>query len=226
MTEEELQTLLRYSPTFKSRLSRLWEAGDDLILGTGSLSLVIAAVWFLLAWVVRLSTDLDIGWGSQHRETALIVITIGSFVTFAFILSGGGALSGVDQQAVSQDLEGRLATVSEYKITEVAALEEPEHGAYFFFLRTSDDRVYATFDFGSKEVAIAGANSSQSQFVPKSRLLLSRAKKSGVLVGEEFRGEALAFEVVGLMTSETEHWPQTGEFLDIPWMKIERTFRA
>jgi len=122
------------------------------------------------------------------------------------------------------DIDDGKVRVEQYTICEAKVLQEQEHGGLFYFLRTSDDRVYVAFDYESQRLGVDGEDPLSSFFAPKSMLRIEKTMHSGTTLVEKFEGESLDVPAPIPMTNKTWRWPEPEEFVKVPWTKIEERY--
>lgn len=110
------------------------------------------------------------------------------------------------------------------RLVEAKVFQEEEHGALFYFLRTSDDLVYVSFDYESQDLAAGGEDPMSSSFKPRTTLRIEKTPHARQLLSEHFLGDALPVPKPLPMAVRADIWPECGEFVDVAWSAIEAKY--
>jgi hypothetical protein len=221
MTADErvsLQDRLRSAP-------RPWkQAAENFGVLWACSMLLLTLGWGLIGWLAGRVSDANIGWKSPF---ALWIVPLSVGCTLCYALYS--TLRWIQPvSARRQLLHADLATgiVQEEQLTFVEAMcfQEPEHDGLIYFLRTADDRVFATFDYESQDLGAGGEDAFSSSFRPKSQLRLVRLPSAREPLRVTFYGEILPTDRVLKLSAPAKQWPKDDEFIDVPWAELERQF--
>lgn len=224
MSNDERHVLQRRVSGIRSRMSNLRELGSDVFLAAGNFSFFVVLLWLLIAWVVRALFDIEIGWGNPHRMTIIFSIVTLCFTYLLVSMTGFGALRGDLRQKLVADIENQVILIDEYSLTDTIKFEELEHGGFIYFFRTTDGKVYVSYDNESQDLSVGGQDRNLSSFVPRSRLRIGKTPLAGICVSEEFVGDVLPVDGLLPMSDEIDNWPEDGEFVDVQWSEIVGKF--
>jgi hypothetical protein len=214
-----LQHLLKGTPTFWTR----WGRGSEnaLVLWAVCMAVYIPA-WGVVAWLLRRTMHVDVGWQSDYVGSGIVLGVLGSAVV-AGIASSRWVQSWRDYRPLFHaDLESGRVVEEHYRFTEAKRFQEPEHGGLIYFLHTDDDRVLTFFDYDSQDLGVREADPLQSRFVPRTDLTIVRAPRSALVIEKRFSGEPLPTGAPLLLTVEPGEWPESDMSCDIPWEQLER----
>jgi hypothetical protein len=199
----------------------------EILLGPSSTLLILLGVlWLILHWVGSRFFDTELGLFSPAAPWILgagalvIVLVIGPEVLKIFRRS----------KSVVSALEADLAsgTVEDMTLQVVQAirLQEPEHGGFLYFLRTTDERVYVQFDYESQDLGVQGRDPETSEYLPRDTLNVVRAQKADRVLASAFTGQPVPIVNKGKLTSKPKHWPEPDSFCETPWNSLVSTYSA
>lgn len=213
-----LQKLIQSAPS-------LWrQAAENAgVLWAFSLFLIILS-WGLVGWLAARLFDVGIGWKSSVALWFVplsVVCTLG-YAIFSTLLW----IKPISAWRARLHADLAAGVVLEERLTFVAALcfQEPEHGGLIYFLRTSDDRVFTTYDHESQDLGVDDKDPLTSSFRPKSHLLRILMPCSRHPLADTFSGDVLPTDRVLELTLPPKHWPEPDAFIAVPWDEIERRF--
>ena len=213
-----LEKTLRDAPTNVRR----WRQGAENALVLWAVSLLgLVIIWLASAWTVCKLFSADFG---LHSPAAIWVLGIGTPICaiYAGISSTRWIRNWKDYRPLLQaDIAVRQVIEEHYSFTSAKRFQEPEHGGLIYFLRTKEDKVLTLFDHESQELGVQGGDPLKSSFVPKSELVMVRAPKTGFVINKTFAGARLeAGEPVEIFVGP-KHWPESENFVSIPWTELE-----
>lgn len=213
-----LQSLLRKAATPVRR----WIIGavNAVVMFAGSL-LGVVIVWMVLAWLAAKLFNVEYGLRSPVAIWVLGV-AIPVCAGYAIVSSVGWVRAWHDHRPeLRTDAEEALVDEEQYVFQEAKRFQEPEHGGLFYFLRTSDDRVFALFDHESQDLGCQEGDPLKSSFRPMSHLVLVRAPQTRIVVGSTFSGFPLeSGDPIDLVLAP-EEWPESESYCAIPWFELE-----
>jgi hypothetical protein len=213
-----LQQLYKRTPTWWAR----WARGSEnvLVLWAACMA-VFLSVWGVLAWSLRHTRHVEIGWNSEYVGGALVFGVLGSGL-IATLASMRWIQSWRDYRPLFHaDLESGRVVEEHYRFREAKRFQEPEHGGIIYFLRTDDDRVLTFFDYHSQELGVRAEDPLASAFVPRTELTIVRAPRSALVIEKRFSGEPLASGSPLPLTVGPGEWPESDLSCDIPWEQLE-----
>ena len=226
MDNDVASELLKVSKTSflsKDSLKLIWEV---VPLGGATLSLVLVLTWIFINWLLRFIVAFDFGWNSQYRNYILWPIVGFSYSWFLFEVAKSCGPNSQTRLALKKDLEEKILKVSEYPIYEAKVFEEPEHGGFIYFVRTSGDKVLALFDSESQDLSIDGQDPKDSSYKIRNVLKISRAPNSNIIVDEQFNGDLVQISELEIFTENTKIWPEHAEFVKCQWEKVGEKYVA
>lgn len=224
MTAEEKRDLRRQASPFALTRSELKERVDMLPLMVFMLSFVAVIVWLGLAWIIRAILDVDFGWDHPHGLKVfwtLVGLCLAYSLYLTFLHGGPGTEL---KRSILEDIENGIVMIEKYTITAAKIFQEQEHGGLMYFLRTEDERVYVYFDYESQDLGVAGDDPMASTFRPMRQLTIERAPKSKMVIDEQFTGQTLEVPEPEDLLAPPEKWPESGEFVRVPWAKLESKY--
>jgi hypothetical protein len=213
-----LQHLFKRTPTWWTR----WTRGSEntLVLWAGCM-VVFLFVWGVVAWGLRHTRHIEIGWHSEHVGWT-IALGVLSSALIATVASTRWIQSWRDYRPLFHaDLESGRVVEQHYRFIAAKRFQEPEFGGLIYFLRTDDDRVLTFFDYGSHELGMRDEDPLRSGFVPRTDLTIVRAPRSAFVIEKRFSGEPLATDAPLPLTVEPGEWAESDMSCDIPWDQLE-----
>jgi len=192
MSDSEREFLRRTLQAGPTRAQR-WQRGAVNGIAVWAVCMVLFVLaWTLVAWLVRHSMHVEVGWKSAVAGTVVALGALGSLVT-AVLSSLRWVASWRDYSPlVRADLEGGRVIEEYYRLDEAKRFQEPEHGGLIYFLRTDDERVLTFFDYDSQDLGVRDQDPLQSGFVPRTDLTIVRAPRSAFVIEMRLDGEPLA----------------------------------
>lgn len=215
---EYLENILNVSPSDTKRV--LEGIQNAFVLWAASL-LGIVIVWLIVAWLVGLISDLNIGMKSQY---AIWIIGIGAFfcAVYAIVSSIKWVRSWEDARPkLREDLENGEVQEESLTISEVKRFQEPEHGGLIYFLRISDNRVLVLYDHESQDLGVDDKDPFSSSFKPLTNLKIIRAPATSYFIKTEFSGGHIDIPETFDISVSPKHWPEPDSWCEIPWDKLE-----
>lgn len=198
----------------------------NVLFDTGSmLSLAAVVSWLLIAWVVRLFTGFDFGWNSPWGMTIVWSLIGLSFFYATFNIMRGGRPVSPENIGIAADLRAGKVRVEEIEFVDIKGFEEPEHGGFLYFLKTTDDRVFAALDYESQTLAINDEDPLTSPDRPRRLLKLVTAPISGQCLNFRFSGDLLECSQWFVLTADLERWPDFESFVAVDWNDLDWKFR-
>ena len=205
----------------KESLKLIWET---VPMGGTIISFVLVLVWLFINWFLGFIVPLDFGWNSQYRNYILWPIVGFSYLWLFFEVALTCGPDPQIKQALRKDLEKRVLKVSEYPIYEAKVFEEPEHGGFIYFVRTSGDKVLALFDAESQDLSIDGQDPFDSSYKIRSVLKISRAPNSNMIVDEQFSGKLVPIPEPEVCNEDSDIWPEHADFVKCKWEKVSSIY--
>lgn len=221
LTDDEIEKLTPRLTGFPRNFDELKEFLGQVVSLTFMFSLFMVIVWLLVNWVAGFVIDFDFGWSSAYGTAIFWSIVLVSFVYTVYEIQRCNKPSRKRIRALQADIESGTLTVEEHEIRAAKVFQEPEHLGLFYFLLTSEDRVYVAFDYESVELNENCENPLDSTFRPKSILRLGKTTHAQVPLIEEFVGDPIEVPEPLPMTHKGRRWPEPEEFVDTPWAEIE-----
>lgn len=221
LTDTEIDRLTPRLTGFPRDFGELKEFLGEVASLTFMFSFVTVVVWLLADWLIGFVADFDFGWNSAYGNTIFWSIVLIAFVYTVYEILRTNKLSDKRIRALQADIASGKLIIEEHEIRAAKVFQEPEHLGLFYFLLTSDDRVYVAFDYESVELNENCENPLDSTFRPKSTLRIGRTTHARVPLVEEFEGEFIDVPEPLPMTLKTGRWPEPEEFIDTPWAEIE-----
>jgi len=215
---EFLEQILRTAPTS----ARRWKEGaENAFILFAILMVVFAAGWWGVNWVIRNLARLDVGLNSA---VAPWVIALGIVVcgTYAAVSTVRWIRRWKDPRPLlSADINGGQVVEETYHFTAAKRFQEPEHGGLFYFLRTTDDRVFVLYDAESQDLGVQPEDPLASTFKPCTHLLIVRAPNTGYVISKHFSGEPLMVGDPRELAVGPKEWPDSDAYCGIPWQQLE-----
>ncbi len=224
MTNAEVDLLRPRLTGFPRKADELKEFLGEIASLTFGLSFFTVLIWLLVAWLVGLVVDFDFGWNSPYGSTIFWSIVALALAYTVYEIQKTNMPAPERIRSLLADIEARKVIVEEHSISAAKVLQEEEHGGLFYFLLTSEDRVYVAFDYESQGLGVDGQNPLSSAFRPKSKLRIQKTPHTGATLVEEFDGEILEVPKPIPMKASPSKWPEPEEFVDIPWARIEEVY--
>ena len=212
LTDDEIEKLTPRLTGFPRNFDELKEFLGDAVRLTFMFSLFLVIVWLLVEWLSGFVVDMDFGWNSPYGNTIFWSIVGISFAYTVYEIQRTNKPSAARIRALQADIESGVLIVEEHEIRAAKVFQEPEHLGLFYFLQTSDDRVYVAFDYESVELNENDENPLDSTFRPKSILRLGKTTHARVPLIEEFDGDPIDIPEPLPMTLKTRRWPEPEEF--------------
>jgi hypothetical protein len=193
---------------------------------TFTLLLLLGFLWAVIYWVSWKFLRIDLG---LHSAAAPWLFGIGAIV---LVLIVGPEIvktirrSKSAMSALEADLSSGMVEDMTIRIVDAMRLQEPEHGGFFYFLRTADDRVYVQFDYESQNLGVDGQDPESSKYLPRDTLNVIRAHHEGRVLASGFTGQPVPIAHRGEMTLKPKHWPEPDAFCETPWSKLAAVYTA
>lgn len=189
-----------------------------------TLLLLLGFLWAALYWVGWRFLRIDLG---LHSAAAPWLFGVGALVLGLFV--GPEILKVVrHSKSATSALEADLAsgTVEDMtiRIVDAMRLQEPEHGGFFYFLRTADGRVYVQLDHESQGLGVDGHVPESSEYLPRDTLTVVRTHHEGRVLASCFTGQPVPIVHHGDLTSKPRNWPEPDTFCETPWNRIVSTY--
>jgi len=226
LTEIEIDRLTPRTTGLPRNFDELKVFSGQVASFTFSFSFFLVLVWLIVDWIAGFVVDFDFGWNSPYGSTVFWSIVGISFIYSFYEEQRCGRPSRERIRALQADIESGKLTVEEHEIRAAKVFQEPEHLGLFYFLLTSEDRVYVAFDYESVELNENCENPLDSTFRPMSVLRLGMTTHAQVPLVEEFVGDAIDVPKPMPMTSKGRRWPEPETFVDTPWAEVESYYGA
>jgi hypothetical protein len=225
MSAEEAKFLRRIIDAHPAKFRKLKMFVGNAAITWCIFMLLMVIAWLVVAWVVRKSFDVEIGW--DNTIAAVWVVSVGGIACLAFSIvstvrwvRGWGDL----REPLRIDIVNQRVRVEEYEFVEALRMQEPEHLGLMYFMREGDEATFVFFDRESQDLGVQGEDPLSSTFVPRRHLNVIRAPVSGVAIASEFSGDALQPGDPVELTAPPEEWPEHEEICKVPWSKLPATF--
>jgi hypothetical protein len=214
-----LRHLLKGTPTLWTR----WGRGSENVLVLWAVCMAVYIPgWGVVAWLLRRTMHVDIGWESDFVASGIVLGVLGSAV-IAVLASTRWVQSWRDYRPLFHaDLENGRVIEEHYRFSDVKRFQEPEHGGLIYFLRTDDGRVLTFFDYDSQDLGVRAEDPLKSAFVPRTHYTIVRAPRSALVIEKRFSGEPLPIGAPLPLTAEPGEWPDSDVNCEIPWHELER----
>jgi hypothetical protein len=221
-TEAELASLRNILQTAATTGMRLRQGAENaLVLWAASL-LGLMILWLGSAWLSRkLFNVADFG---LHSAAGVWIFGLGAAVcaVYALISSIRWIRAWEDcRPLLKADIDTGQVHEEHYAFTSAKRFQEPEHGGLMYFLRTTEDKVLALFDYESQDLGVQEDDPFKSSFVPMSDLIMIKAPKAGFVLGTTFSGIPLEAGDPIELCVEPKHWPESESYVSIPWSELE-----
>ena len=203
-------------------LKRWKQGAENALVLWAALMLLLVLVWLFVAWLVRLFFHVQIGWDSP---VAIWVVIFGTpaFALYAVVSSVHWLRGSRDVLPLVQaDLDAGVVIDEFYQFVAAKRFQEPEHGGLIYFLKTTDSMVRVLYDYESAILGTRDENPFDSDFKPRTNLLMVRVPKTGYVVSKEFSGEVLVGGDPKELAIGPELLPEAEKCCDISWDELER----
>ncbi len=197
------------------------ELGDTFFHIGSMLSLAAVIAWLVLAWVVRKLTGFDFGWNSPYGMVIVWSLIGLCFLYAVLLITRGGRPPSVERVQIAADLRAGKVRVENLEFSDIKGFEEPEHGGFLYFLKTTDDRVFASFDYESQTLSIQDEDPLQSSDRPRRLLEIVTAPKSGQCLDFRFSGDLLDCKQWFVLTADLDRWPEFESFVSVDWHDLD-----
>jgi hypothetical protein len=216
---ESLEKLIAQAPTSVKRLKR--GAGNAIVLWAASL-LAVVVVWLVLGWMAGKALNLSIG---LHSSATVWLVSFATplcavFAVLSSIKWGRGWPDYGPQ--LREDLTQARVTEERYVFAEAKRFQEPEHGGLIYFLRSTENEVFTTYDYESQTLGVDDNEPLQSSYRPQSNMLIVRAPKSGFVLSSKSSGTELSVGTPVELTAGPKEWPEADKVCHIPWEHLEQ----
>lgn len=226
LTDAEIEKLTPRLTGFPTSFDELKEFTGSVLSFTFGLSFFFVVVWLLVDWLIGFFVDFDFGWNSSYGRTIFATIVFVALTYSTYELQRTNRPSRERIRSLQADIKLGKMIVERHKIKAAKVFQEPEHGALFYFLLTSDDRIYVALDYESADLYLQEKNPFDSSFQPKSVLRIEFTPNTRVPIVEEFEGEPIEIPETLAMTPKAKKWPEPESFIDVPWTEIESRYGA
>lgn len=224
MSNEERQFLQGMADSPTSLLGPLRLAVNVGVASWFIAMTLIVLCWILVAWLVRISTGMEIGLHSAAAHRVLPMSWLASAVVAVVTAVLWVTVRKNDRLELLADLKAGRVVEEDYEFTAAMRMQEQEHGGLFYFLRSTDGAVLVLFDYESQDIGVQGDDPLTNSFKPRTRLTMVRAPETRLVIDKTFSGDSLdAGDPLDLLASPND-WPEDDEFCDIPWDNLEATF--
>lgn len=224
MTPDEKKELARRVSPLSYSFSEIKEIAELFIIVVGTMVFLAVSLWLIVAWLIRLISGVDVGWSHPHGPKVCYTIAILVAAYAAKEVFRVGRPNPEYRRRLLRDIDNGIVEVEACELTEVKVFEEPEHGGLMYFLHTTDNRVYVSFDYESQDLGVAGEDPMASSFKPKRKLNIHRTPISRTVLVEEFEGDDLDIPEPLVITTQPEAWPDFEDFVDISWNGLEKKY--
>ena len=191
MTEQErsvLEKLLRDAPA-------RWKIGLGHAVVLWAVSMMIFVLsWGAIGWLARVVAGIEIGWKSSVSlwlpPVAAVVCALYAIYSAVRWLRP----SRENSRLIRRDLAEGKVFEETLRFAEAKVFQEPEHDGLIYFLRTTDDRVFA------------------------------RTLNARFIVSQTFAGDELPGSPARELRASVKKWPQPEEFCSVPWNELETVY--
>lgn len=216
---ESIRQILKRSPNSATR----WKRGaENALVSWAVTTLLFVFASGFIAWLARKAFHAEIG---LHTTGAIWVIVLGTLgcALYAIISSVRWIKKWPDARKDYQaDLEGGQVIEETYEFTAAKRFQEPEHGGLFYFLRTTDDKVFVLWDYESQNHGVQDENPLNGKFQPRTELLIIRAPKSDIVIDRRMSGDVLDAGEPHALSVGPKSWPEDEACCKIPWEELEK----
>ena len=228
--QEDLQDMAEDTP---SRLGPLRLAFNVGVASWFIAMMLMYLCWSPVAWLVRISTGIEMGPDSAAADWLLqsgwLVAAVVAVVTAVFWVKGRknnhpGLMADLEAGQVVEEYEAAQVVEEDYEFTAALRMQEQEHGGLIYFLRSTEGKVFVLYDAESQQLGVLDDDLLSSGFKPCSRLTMVRALETGYVIDKVFSGEPLDAGEPLEITVSPKHWPEDEDYCDIPWDNLEATF--
>ena len=222
MSEVERETIRQRLKSIPGTAAR-WRRGAENVLVTWAVLLLLFILgWQIIAWLVRKTVSVEIGWHAAETIWTVASATLGCAL-YAIISSVRWVKKWPDPRKDYQaDLECGQVIEEFYQFTAAKLFQEPEHGGLIYFLRTINDKVFVLYDYESQNLGAEGDEPLNSKFQARAELLVVRAPKSGEVIDRQGSGTALEAGEPHELKVGPRAWPEDETYSKIPWEELEK----
>lgn len=201
---------------------KLWvEGGTNALITWAVLMLLILLGWKIVTWAAAVIFHFEISWQSS---ITLWMVSLAALSSAFYAVKDSIRLVKSRRNFRSDiraDLEVGQVIEEFYTFTAAKCFEEPEHGGLFYFLRTTDDKVFVIYDEESQNLGAEGENPLSSKFQPSTELVINRAPKTNWVVSKNFSGVMLEAGEPQVLAISPEAWPESESFCKFRWDQLE-----
>ena len=189
-----------------------------MLLGPSfTLVLMLGMFWAFMYWVGWRFLNVDLG---LHSTAAPWILAAGTLTIVA--ISGPEVLKTLRNskervRAIEADLASGMVEELALRIVEAIRLQEPEHGGFLFFLRTTDERVYVQYDYESQNLSVDDQDPEESSYLPRETLSVTRTRNEGRVLASYFNGQPVPIVQKGTLSMKPKRWPEPDTFCSTPW---------
>jgi hypothetical protein len=224
MTADEKRDLGRRVSPLSYSFSEMKEVGGMFVSVGGMLAFAVVAIWLILAWIVQAIFDVNFGWNHPHGLKVFWTLVALSLAYAAKEVFRVNRSNPEYKNKLLKDIENGVVEIEKHTITAAKVFQEPEHGGLMYFLRTAEDRVYVSFDYESQDLGVAGGDPTSSSFKAKRELKIERTPLSRTVLVETFAGDNLELPDPVELTAHPDNWPESEDFVGVPWAKLESKY--
>ena len=223
-TPAERETLAK--EVKRSRFLRAWlGAAENAVLTWAVLTLLLVFLLMAVGWVGRTFFDPNFDTRFGFKSLAFLwVLGSGSVLFFAY-----GIVLSVKQlknqlkyaRDLRQDLRAGVVREQRIRFVEAKRFQEPEHGGLIYAFRTDDDKVFVVYDEESQNLGVNSENPLDSPFQACAELLLTTSPNANYQFERTFSGNPLDAGEPREMSLNPNLWPESDEFCDVAWDKLD-----
>lgn len=190
------------------------------IFGWGFVTAILTVVWYVVAWLVRATTGMEIWAGRWVIPVAAAVTAVYVVFEIRRSISHQNKL----RRSLMAELAGNQVIEEHYDFTDAVRMQEQEHGGLIYFLRGTDGAILVLYDVESQDIGVQGNDPLTSSFRPHRSLNLVRAPVTGLVIDKTFSGDPLESGEPLDLLAPPHKWPEHEKVCDIPWEKLKAEF--
>lgn len=222
MSEEERKLLIQRIKAAPNVITRWKRAAGEALVTWVVVAVLFVFAWTLIAWLAQKAIHKEIGPNSPAAKWILAIGVLGSGI-YAIFSSVRWLQKWPDpRKAYQADLESGQVIEESYEFVAAKRFQEQEHGGLIYFLRTTNDKVFALWDYERQDLGVQNENPQDSKFKPMSNLLIVRAPQSEFVINKKFSGTILEAGEPYDMTIGPDSWPEDEAYCRIKWDDLEK----
>ncbi len=216
MSETERETVRKLLLKLPSTAKRWQEAAKMGLTSWFIATLLFIFAWDFIVWLINKTIHKKVSW-------IWVVVSVSLGLAIYFIIESIRWVKKWpdNRKEYQADIETGQVVEESYVFNAAKRFQEQEHGGLIYFLRTTDNKVFALFDHESQNLGVENKNPLNSKFQPTTELLIVRAPKSELVISRQFSGTPLDAGEINDLLVGPKSWPEDEEYCKIPWDELE-----